>query len=222
MLENISDVYKRISRAAMRGGRPPEAVRLVAVSKTVAASAVREAYDAGQRIFGESRVQEAQKKSEELRDLENISWHMVGHLQRNKAKHAVGLFELIHSVDSFPLLVEIDRQAGKYGITQKVLLQVKLAEEETKSGISKKGLDELVKKSRELSNIEVVGLMTVPPYFDEPERARPFFRRLRELNDIYGFPELSMGMTGDFEVAVEEGATLVRVGTAIFGERDYE
>ena len=220
MLEQISDVYKRISHAAMRGGRPPEAVRLVAVSKTVAAGAVRKAYDAGQRIFGESRVQEAQKKSEELHDL-NISWHMVGSLQRNKARHAVGLFDLIHSVDSFPLLVEIDRQAGKYGITQKVLLQVKLAEEETKSGVSKKGLDELVKKSRELSNIEVKGLMTVPPYFDEPEKARPFFKRLRELNNIYEFPELSMGMTGDFEVAVEEGATLVRVGTAIFGERMY-
>ena len=220
MLENISDVYKRISHAAMRGGRPPEAVRLVAVSKTVAAGAVREAYEAGQRIFGESRVQEAQKKSEELHDL-NISWHMVGHLQRNKAKHAVGLFDLIHSVDSFALMEEIDRQARNKGTTQKVLLQVKLAEEETKSGISKKGLDELVKKSRELSNIEVKGLMTVPPYFDEPERARPFFKRLRELNCAYGFPELSMGMTGDFEVAVEEGATLVRVGTAIFGERDY-
>ena len=221
MLENISDVYKRISHAAMRGGWPPEAVRLVAVSKTVRSSAVREAYDAGQRIFGESRVQEAQKKSEELRDLENISWHMVGHLQRNKAKHAVGLFELIHSVDSFPLLVEIDRQAGKYGITQKVLLQVKLAEEETKSGASEKTLGELVQRAGELNNIEVEGLMTVPPYFDEPERARPFFKRLRELNCAYGFPELSMGMTGDFEVAVEEGATLVRVGTAIFGERDY-
>ncbi len=221
MVENISDVYKRISHAAMRGGRPPEAVRLVAVSKTVAASAVREAYDAGQRIFGESRVQEAQAKAEELQELENISWHMVGRLQRNKARHAVGLFALIHSVDSFHLMEEIDRQAGKYGITQKVLLQVKLAEEETKSGISKKGLDELVKKSRELSNVKVEGLMTVPPYFDEPERARPFFKRLRELNNTYGFPELSMGMTGDFEVAVEEGATLVRVGTAIFGERDY-
>ncbi len=220
MLENISDVYKRISHAAMRGGRPPEAVRLVAVSKTVATDAVRKAYEAGQRIFGESRVQEAQKKSEELHDL-NIQWHMVGRLQRNKARHAVGLFDLIHSVDSFALMEEIDRQAGKYGITQKVLLQVKLAEEETKSGASEKTLDELVQRAGELSNIKVEGLMTVPPYFDEPERARPFFRRLRELNDIYGFPELSMGMTGDFEVAVEEGATLVRVGTAIFGERDY-
>ena len=163
MLENISDVYKRISRAAMRGGRPPEAVRLVAVSKTVAASAVREAYEAGQRIFGESRVQEAVKKAEELHDLENISWHMVGRLQRNKARHAVGLFDLIHSVDSFPLMEEIDRQAGKYGITQKVLLQVKLADEETKSGISEKGLDELVRKARELSNVKVEGLMTVLP-----------------------------------------------------------
>ena len=135
----------------MRGGRSPEGVRLVAVSKTVTAEAVRKAYETGQRIFGESKVQEAQRKSEALTNMKitNIQWHMVGHLQRNKAKHAVGLFDLIHSVDSTALLTEIDKQAQKKEIVQKVLLQVKLAQEETKSGISKKGLDELIKKARE-------------------------------------------------------------------------
>ena len=192
----------------------------MAVSKTVQAEAVREAYEAGQRIFGESKVQEAQKKAEALNDL-NIQWHMVGHLQRNKAKHAVGLFKLIHSVDSIALLEEIDKQAAKKGFVQSVLLQVKLADEDTKSGAGEKELDGLVQKAGGLKNIKVEGLMTVPPFFDEPERARPFFKRLKELNNAYGFPELSMGMTGDFEVAIEEGATLVRVGTAIFGERDY-
>ena len=220
MLERISDVYKKISHAAMRGGRSPDEVRLVAVSKTVSANAVREAHEAGQRIFGESKVQEAQKKAEALDDL-NIQWHMVGHLQRNKARHAVGLFALIHSVDSIALLEEIDKQAAKKNIVQGVLLQVKLADEDSKSGAGVKELDGLVSRAGGLKNIKVEGLMTVPPYYDEPERARPFFRRLRELNDIYGFAEISMGMTGDFEVAVEEGATLVRVGTAIFGERDY-
>ncbi len=220
ILENISDVYKRISHAAMRGGRSPDEVRLVAVSKTVNARAAREAYEAGQRIFGESKVQEAQKKAEELQEL-NIQWHMVGHLQRNKARHAVGLFELIHSVDSMALLKEIDRQAAKKDIVQGVLLQVKLADEVSKSGTSEAALEVLVNSARTMDNVEVKGLMTVPPYFDAPERVRPFFKRLRELNEPFGFTELSMGMTGDFEVAVEEGATLVRVGTAIFGERDY-
>ncbi len=220
MLENISEVYKRISHAAKRSGRSPQEVRLVAVSKTVSAGAVREAYEAGQRIFGESKVQEAIKKAEELGEL-NIQWHMVGRLQRNKARHAVGLFALIHSVDSIALLEEIDKQAAKKDIVQGVLLQVKLAQEESKSGADERALDGLVKKAGDLSSIKVEGLMTVPPFFDAPERVRPFFKRLRELNKAYGFPELSMGMTGDFEVAVEEGATLVRVGTAIFGERMY-
>ena len=220
MLESISDIYKRISHAAMRGGRSPDEVRLVAVSKTVGADAVREAHEAGQRIFGESKVQEAQKKAGELGEL-NIKWHMVGHLQRNKARHAVGLFELIHSVDSVALLEEIDKQAAKKNIVQSVLLQVKLADEDTKSGAGERELEGLVSRAGGLKNIKVEGLMTIPPFYDEPEGARPYFKRLRELNEKYGFQELSMGMTGDFEVAIEEGATLVRVGTAIFGERDY-
>jgi hypothetical protein len=221
IIERISEIHKRISHAAMRGGLQPERVRLVAVSKTVDVDAVREAYDAGQRVFGENRIQEARRKAEDLSDL-NISWHMVGHLQRNKAKVAVGLFDLIHSVDSAALLDTINRHASEMDKVQDVLLQVKLSEEESKTGATIEALDELVETSGKLDNINVCGLMTVPPFFDAPERVRPYFKRLRELNEGYGFSELSMGMTGDFEVAVEEGATLVRIGTAIFGERIYK
>jgi pyridoxal phosphate enzyme (YggS family) len=220
VIENISRVYRRISHAAMRGGRPPEDVRLVAVSKTVGEEAVREAYEAGQRLFGESRVQEAQKKAEALADL-NISWHMVGHLQKNKAKAAVGIFDLIHSVDSVALLEAIARHAEAAGKVQALLLQAKLSEEEQKHGAGGEEVELMVRRAGALGSVKVEGLMTMPPFFDDPEDARPYFRRLREMNRMYGFPELSMGMTEDFEVAIEEGATLVRVGTAIFGERSY-
>ena len=218
---SIGDIYRRMSHASMRAGREADSARLVAISKTVDSDMVRTAYDWGLRDFGENRMQEAEKKSGELSDL-NITWHMVGRLQSNKAKAAVGLFDLIHSVDSVKLMSLIDRHAGEAGKQQRVLLQVKLAEEESKSGADETALAEMMEAAASLDNIKIEGLMTVPPFYDEPERVRPYFRRLSELAEQYGLGELSMGMTGDFEVAIEEGATLVRIGTAIFGERMKE
>jgi pyridoxal phosphate enzyme (YggS family) len=209
-----------MSHAAMRAGRAPDSARLVAVSKTVGLGPIGDAVDAGLRVFGESKVQEAREKIEALAG-RGLEWHLIGHLQRNKAKAAVGLFDLIHSVDSVGLLEAVDRHARDLGKVQRVLLQVKLSHEESKHGASERELQGMAEAARGLSNVQVEGLMTIPPFFDDAEGARPFFRRLRELNGPYGFPELSMGMTGDFEVAIEEGATLVRIGTAIFGERNY-
>lgn len=220
MITTIGTVYRRMSHAAMHAGRDPQAVQLVAVSKTVGDEAVREAYDAGLRIFGESRVQEAVAKAEELCDL-NITWHMVGHLQKNKAKLAVGLFDLIHSVDSPELLQLIEKHADEIGKVQRVLLQVKLSDEAAKSGTDEAGLEELLRAAQGCYHVSIEGLMTVPPLFDDPEQVRPYFKRLYQINERYGFRELSMGMTSDFEVAIEEGSTMVRVGTAIFGEREY-
>ncbi len=204
----------------MRAGRDPREVRLVAVTKTVGTGLIREAVDAGLRVFGESRVQEAAAKVEELAGM-GLEWHMIGRLQKNKAKAAVGLFDLIHSVDSAELMGAINGHAEKGGKLQRVMLQVNVSGEGSKFGVEEAGLEGLVRAAGDMANVKVEGLMSIPPFFDDPERARPYFRRLRELNDIYGFPELSMGMTGDFEVAIEEGATMVRVGTAIFGEREY-
>lgn len=226
-LENISSIYKRMSHAAMRAGRNPEDIKLIAVTKTVSIEKVKQAVDAGLRIFGESRVQEAQKKvmSTELRAMsERISWHLIGHLQKNKAKVAVELFDLIHSVDSAELAEAINKYAEKPGKIQEVLIQVKLSGELAKHGILKDNLIALLNEIKKMKHLKVKGLMTIPPYFDEPGMARPYFketRRLRDEAEIEGFklPELSMGMTNDFEVAIEEGATMVRIGTAIFGDR---
>lgn len=207
----------------MRAGRRPEDIILVAVSKTVGTDLIRQAIDTGQRIFGENRVQEALDKISEISDIA-VKWHLIGHLQRNKAKFAAGAFELIHSVDSVELADELQKQAEKKNIMQRILAEVKLSEEETKHGIDTDSLELLLEHIIKLNNLRLEGLMTVPPYFADPEEARPYFRRLRELRDAlqdkgFQLPELSMGMSGDFEVAIEEGATLVRVGTAIFGER---
>jgi hypothetical protein len=202
----------------MRAGRDPQGVRLVAVTKTVEAERVREAYEAGLRAFGESRVQEAAGKIEAL-GLKGVEWHLVGHLQKNKAKDAVRLFELIHSVDSAELMAALDRHAGQAGKAQRVLIEVKLSPEETKFGVLEAGVGALLEAAKGFDNIRVEGLMAIPPYSEDPEEARPYFRRLRELAEEHGLKELSMGMTGDFEVAIEEGATMVRIGTAIFGER---
>lgn len=226
-MQNISAIYKRISHAAIKAGREPSDVKLIAVTKTVGIERIREAMDAGLRVFGENRVQEAQKKvmSDELRVIgENIEWHLIGHLQKNKAKYAVRLFDLIHSVDSGELAREIDQNAGKIGKVQDVLVEVKLSHEGTKHGVLKTELEELLKSVSGMKYLNLRGLMTVPPFFDDPSDARPYFRELRDLRDkavAAGFtlPELSMGMSGDFEVAIEEGATMVRVGSAIFGER---
>lgn len=230
IIEKTSAVYKRISAAAMKAGRNPDDIVLIAVTKTVGTMQIVEAIDAGLRIFGESRVQEAQKKvaSDELRVLRSgIKWHLIGHLQGNKAKHAVRLFDLIHSIDSIGLAEEINRQAEKIGKVQDALIEVKLSDEESKHGVSKEGLFELLKSANRLENLHIKGLMAIPPYFDNPEDARPYFRELRGLRDTinesrtthHALRDLSMGMSHDFEVAIEEGATMVRIGTAIFGER---
>ncbi len=235
LLDRASNIMKRISHAAMRAGRNPEEVKLIAVTKAVGIETIKEAIDVGLRVFGESRVQEAKTKIEELSRLSTanfplptISWHLIGHLQKNKAKYAVQLFDLIHSVDSIGLAEEINKQAEKIGKQQRILIQVKLSEEETKQGIKEEDLIPLLERIKKLNNLKLEGLMTIPPYFDAPEKARPYFKRLREIRDninalhIVDSPlhELSMGMSNDFEVAIEEGATMVRIGTAIFGERE--
>jgi pyridoxal phosphate enzyme (YggS family) len=214
--------------ATTRAGRRPGDVRLVAVSKTVDVISIQQAIDAGLRVFGENRVQEAREKIDYLGGrpgaVSDVQWHMIGHLQRNKAKYAVGLFDLIHSVDSAALADELELQAGKTGRVQKILVEVKLSDEETKHGVAEAGLEPLLEHMSGLKRLALEGLMTIPPFFDDPEEARPYFRRLRDLRDDlqkkgFHLPELSMGMSNDFEVAIAEGATLVRIGTAIFGER---
>ncbi|TDI48590.1 MAG: YggS family pyridoxal phosphate-dependent enzyme [Acidobacteria bacterium] len=219
----LAAVRSRIEGACARCGRDLRTVTLVAVSKTKPAADVVRANDAGHSVFGENRVQEALAKQAEVdRDVE---WHLVGALQRNKARHAVGAFKLLHGVDDSKLLVEIDRRAAAKGLRQPLLLQVRLGNESSKSGIDPADLSALVDEAVRLDHIELRGLMTIPPPVEQPEHARHGFARLRELRDAEAarsgveLPELSMGMSGDFEVAVEEGATLVRIGTAIFGAR---
>lgn len=227
MKARLEEIRNRIRKAAASCGREPESVRLVAVSKTHPADRVREAIEAGAAILGENYIQEAREKIEVLSGT-GVSWHFIGHLQRNKSKYAVRLFDLIHSVDTLKLAREIDKQAAKLGKIQRVLIQVNISGETSKSGVETRECVDFVRAVAELDHLSVEGLMTMPPFFDQPERVRPFFRALRELGRTIGshtalpgvsMKELSMGMTGDFEVAIQEGATLVRVGTAIFGER---
>jgi pyridoxal phosphate enzyme (YggS family) len=219
-------VKDRITEAALACGRDPKAVNLVAVSKTVPADRVLAAINAGVTDLGENYVQEAREKIEAL-GRETVSWHFIGHLQSNKAKYAVKLFDLIHSVDSLKLAKELDRRARAVGKIQKVLVQVNISGEATKSGIETEQAVALVRQMARLDNLSICGLMTMPPYFNSPEKVRPYFRTLKDLGDLIrteaipnvSMAELSMGMTGDFEAAIQEGATLVRIGTAIFGER---
>ncbi|MBI5639441.1 MAG: YggS family pyridoxal phosphate-dependent enzyme [Nitrospirae bacterium] len=214
----------------MRAGRSPDAIRLIAVTKGVGPEKIVEAVENGLRDFGESRIQAAQKKindSDMQAGHERLRWHLIGHLQKNKSRAAVGLFDLIHSVDSLELAVLMNRYAEEAGKIQEILIQVKLSDEESKYGIPEEKLPGVLKELSGLRNLRAAGLMTIPPFFEDPERARPYFRHLREIRDNYnktGFKwkELSMGMSNDFEVAVEEGSTMVRVGTAIFGERKAE
>jgi pyridoxal phosphate enzyme (YggS family) len=223
--ENLARVRERIASAALRSGRPPESVKLVGVTKTVDMNRVEEAVSAGLGILGENYVQEARSKIERLGD--QASWHFIGRLQSNKAKYAVKLFDLIETVDSLKLAIELNRRAQPLARTIPILIQINLAGETTKGGVSPKDCLPLVRQISELYYLRVTGLMTMPPFFNDPARARPFFRQLRDLSqeiataDVAGveMTEISMGMSGDFEVAIEEGATLVRVGTAIFGER---
>ena len=222
----LETIHQRIATAATGCGRNPQTVRLVAVSKTVDVDRVARAIDAGVTVLGENYIQEARDKFNALYD-RSVQWHFIGHLQSNKAKYAVRMFDLIHSVDSLKLAQAIDKAAAKNGKVQDILIQVNISREETKSGTSEADAVELVEAAGRLENIRVKGLMTMPPYYDDPDRARPFFRRLARLAETItarnlsgvAMDELSMGMTGDFEVAIEEGATLVRIGTAIFGAR---
>jgi PLP dependent protein len=220
--ENLNDIRRRISAAAARSDRRENEVKLVAVSKTHPAETLREAIAAGVSVFGENKVQEAEGKIAEIgrRDAE---WHLIGHLQSNKARKAVQLFDFIHSVDSVELAQRLERICGdERRESLSVLVQVDLALEATKSGVPESGLPELVEVIRGCLHLKLEGLMVLPPFFDDPEVTRPFFRRLRELRDeLIPGGHLSMGMSHDFEVAIEEGATIVRVGTAIFGERSY-
>jgi pyridoxal phosphate enzyme (YggS family) len=227
ILENIKNIYRKISSAAIRSGRNPFDVKLIAVTKTVDIEMIKEAVSFGLRTLGESRVQEAQKKIADCRtqcaDCD-IEWHMIGHLQKNKAKIAVGLFEMIQSLDSIELAKELNKHSEKAGKIQRVLIEVKLSEEESKYGVAKESLMDLIKVISEMRNLKLEGLMTIPPFSDNPEMARPYFKKLRELRDQagskgYRLPELSMGMTNDYETAILEGATMVRIGTGIFGER---
>jgi pyridoxal phosphate enzyme (YggS family) len=223
--ENLKIVMDRIAVAAKRAGRDPSSVRLVVVTKTIDHDRIREAVAAGASILGENRVQEAKEKIEALG--KPASWHLIGHLQTNKAKYAVKLFDLIHSVDNLELAAEIDRQAAKIGKVQEILVEVNIAGEASKAGMAVKGAPALVAAAARLKNISIKGLMTMPPFSESPEDSRPYFSVLRELAETVAkenipnasMKELSMGMSGDFEVAIEEGATLVRVGTAIFGGR---
>jgi PLP dependent protein len=223
---NLADIRQRITRAAQSAGREPSSIRLIAVSKTFPVDAVREAYQAGQREFGENRVQEGLQKIEHSADL-TIRWHLLGHLQTNKARKAASAFAVIQSVDSIDLLQKLDRGAEEAGQTPELLIQVDLAGETTKFGTAPSEVPRLFEAAAACRAARVVGLMTLPPIPDIPEDGRRWFRQLRELRDGWqasGVPaamlrELSMGMSGDFEVAIQEGATMVRIGTAIFGSR---
>ena len=213
--DNLARVEERIEQAARRAGRRREEITLVAVTKTFPAGAIRQAHQAGVRHFGENYVQEFQTKKAELGDLPGAVFHLIGHLQSNKSRQAAELFAVIQSVDSERLARRLD-EAGK---RLRVLIEVKLSPEETKSGASEQDLPALVDAVRGLARLDLSGLMVMPPWPNNSEDSRPYFRRLRALAERHRLAELSMGMTGDFEVAIEEGATLIRVGTAIFGPR---
>jgi len=231
--ENLLRVVERIEKAARKVSRNSNEIKLVAVSKTVEAAQIKEAIEAGISILGENYIQEAQKKIEEIGrpactgcygEGRPVSWHFIGHLQSNKAKYAVRLFDMIHSIDSLPLAGELNRRAEQANQIIKVMIEVNLSKEETKFGTDEKMVMNLAKGIQNLNHLSLEGLMTMPPYFDIPEMSRPYYIALRELKERMakeGIPmkELSMGMSNDFEIAIEEGATYVRVGTAIFGPR---
>jgi pyridoxal phosphate enzyme (YggS family) len=225
--KRLESVKHRIEEAAKACGTSPEAIRLVAVSKTIPVHLVKAAVEAGVTDLGENYVQEARKKISKLSE-HPVTWHFIGHLQSNKAKYAVKLFDLIHSVGTLKLARELNKQAEKINKIQSILIQVNISEESTKSGVSTRDTRMLLEEISNFEHLSVKGLMTMPPFFYNPEKARPFFIALRQLRDRLRqqehspnitLDELSMGMTGDFEVAIAEGATFVRIGTAIFGER---
>lgn len=223
--ERYQEVLHGIEATCGRAGRDPHGVCLVAVSKTVELAAMRVVHGAGQRDFGESRVQEALPKIGALPD--DITWHFIGRLQKNKVRRIVSEFRYIHSVDSLKMACFMDGVAGELGVKPRVFLQVNLAEEETKGGFDEAGLEAAIAELLALPHLEIIGLMCLPPYAENPEDSRMYFRRLRELRDRLekthgcGLPHLSMGMSHDYAVAIEEGATFVRVGSSLFGEREY-
>jgi pyridoxal phosphate enzyme (YggS family) len=229
LAEHISRVRERIAAAAQRSGRMPEEIALMAVTKTVSTERILEAYDSGIRVFGENRIQEFAGKIEGLRHLPNAKWHMIGHLQTNKAAKAAELFRGIDSVDSVRLARKLNAAASELGKKLPVLIEINIGGEEVKSGLAPDSAEfqELLNSAPDLPSLDFRGLMTVPPFSESPEESRPYFRKMRELFHHIGrrelaathFDVLSMGMSHDFEVAIEEGATCVRIGTAIFGER---
>ena len=221
--DNLAKVRQTISQAERAAGRPDGSIQLIAVTKTHPVDVIQKAIDAGQLMFGENRVQEARAKIPELSS--RIQWHLIGHLQSNKIRPALPLFQLIQGVDSVELLADIDRIAAELGLFPRILLQVNLAGEASKFGFSPAKLLEQVETIAEFKRANIEGLMTIPPLAPSPEHSRPYFVALRELRDRlaresgFALPELSMGMSDDYQVAIAEGATMVRVGTAIFGER---
>ena len=223
LAEKFSDVKNQIKAAAEKAGRNADEIKLVAVSKTHPVEILLEAIEAGANILGENKVQEAESKIEEI-GREKAEWHLIGHLQKNKARKAVKLFDWIHTLDSIELAERLERICQEEKRTDlNVLIQVDLANEETKSGVAENDLPELIEYLKSCECLKLRGLMIIPPYFEDAEKTRPFFKRLREIRDkLLPDGELSMGMSHDFAVAIEEGATIVRVGTAIFGERNYK
>jgi len=228
--ENVAEVRKRIAGAAERVGRAPEEIVLMAVSKTFPSQSIREAYTAGLRVFGENRVQEFARKADAMCDLVDVNWHLIGHLQTNKAAKAAESFDAVDSVDSVRLADKLNMSANNANKTLSILIEINVGGEASKSGmvIGSDELEEILQSAPRWANLRLRGLMTVPPYSEDPEGSRPYFRQFRQIRDSIAnrkLPEvemqvLSMGMSHDFEVAIEEGATCVRVGTAIFGKRE--
>lgn len=227
IVENIKIVENKINEACKRAGRNPSEVTLIAVSKTKPYTCIEEALESDVRDFGENKVQELSEKFDILP--KDINWHMIGHLQRNKVKYLVGKTKLIHSVDSIRLAEQIEKDFGKNNEIAEILIEVNMAQEESKFGITSAETEQLIREIAKLPHVHINGLMTIAPYTDNPETNRIYFKQMKQLSvdisskniDNVSMSVLSMGMTGDYEVAVEEGATLVRVGTGIFGERNY-
>ena len=227
LIDNFKEVEERIQAACDRAGRKREDVTLIAVSKTKPVEILQEAYDFGTRVFGENKVQEITEKYDVLP--KDIHWHMIGHLQRNKIKYIIDKVELIHSVDSVRLAEAIDKEAAKKGIIAKILIEVNVAKEDSKFGLMEEGVFSFVEEVAKFPHIQICGLMTIAPFVENPEENRIYFQRLRKLSvDIEAkkvnnvtMSILSMGMTNDYEIAIEEGATMVRVGTGLFGARNY-
>ena len=225
--ENFEKILEIASKSAEKSGRKLEEITILGASKTQPVEKLIEAYKAGLRYFGENRVQEGIKKIEKMKEYSDIHWHLIGGLQTNKAKYAVRYFELIHSLDREPLADELDKRAKKINKIQDVLIEVNIGEEETKYGVHPDRLKKLFEYALNKENLKILGLMCIPPYSENKEDSRPYFAKLRELKESLekefrvNLPHLSMGMSNDFDIAIEEGATIVRIGTLLFGERNY-